>query len=103
MLGIIQGLRALGNSMAWIVLPLMSTAYLSTLFLSALTLAFLFLCRFMMDGLLSCSSRSLAGSSDSSMSSAFLMSCLLSDTLRMSHTLTWSSGSLAVSFSHPAV
>ena len=43
MLAIIQGLRALGSSMAWIVSPLMSTAYLSMFFLSALTLAFLFL------------------------------------------------------------
>ena len=31
------------------------------------------------------------------------MSCLLSEVLKMSHTLTWSSGSLAVLFSHSAV
>ena len=56
-----------------------------------------------MDGSLSCSSQSLTGLSDSNMSSAFLISCLLSEILKMSRTLTWSSGSLAVSFSHSAV
>ena len=51
-----------------------------------------------MEGLLSCSSRNLVRLSDSNMLSVFLMSCLLSEVLKMSRTLTWSSGSLVVLF-----